>query len=136
MKEKMPYKILDTVKATCLECGSELYGRTDKKFCCNECKNNYNNRGRRAFETSKRDTIAELTRNYEILRSLLGRHVRTISLVDLRKMGFNPEAVSGCRDDVDSHREFACFNIRYFQTETRIFRISYHPHGDGTKKAG
>jgi hypothetical protein len=28
---------------TCLQCGNEVKGRTDKKFCDDQCRTNYNN---------------------------------------------------------------------------------------------
>jgi len=31
----------------CIECGRELFGRCDKKFCSDGCRNSYNNRIRR-----------------------------------------------------------------------------------------
>ncbi len=29
---------------SCLECGTKIYGRIDKKFCSDQCRNSYNNR--------------------------------------------------------------------------------------------
>ena len=29
---------------TCLNCGEEINGRVDKKFCCDYCRNHYNNK--------------------------------------------------------------------------------------------
>ena len=29
---------------TCLECGAIFYGRSNRKFCCDACKNKYHNR--------------------------------------------------------------------------------------------
>ncbi|RYF12576.1 MAG: DUF2116 family Zn-ribbon domain-containing protein, partial [Flavobacteriales bacterium] len=28
----------------CLDCNTEIKGRADKKFCDDQCRNNYNNR--------------------------------------------------------------------------------------------
>ncbi len=28
----------------CLECGTKIYGRLDKKFCSDQCRNTYNNK--------------------------------------------------------------------------------------------
>lgn len=37
MKEQTPKK------KTCLNCKEEIIGRVDKKFCCDYCRNQYNN---------------------------------------------------------------------------------------------
>ena len=48
----------------CLECGDKIrYGRSDKKFCCEDCKTrHYNNlaKGSRAY---RRRVISRLARN-------------------------------------------------------------------------
>ena len=33
----------------CLECGDKLFGRIDKKFCSDACRNAYNNKINKAF---------------------------------------------------------------------------------------
>jgi hypothetical protein len=56
----------------CTECKIELKGRTDKKFCSVQCKNDYNNTIRKG---TKKDTAiidSYLHRNREILMTLLG----------------------------------------------------------------
>ncbi len=57
-------------KRTCLECGAELFGRSDKKFCNDYCRNTYNNR--LDVETKKliRNTNNRLRRNYKVLVEL------------------------------------------------------------------
>ena len=32
------------MKRTCSECGDNIVGRIDKKFCCDACRNSFNNR--------------------------------------------------------------------------------------------
>ncbi len=33
---------MDEQKRKCLYCGEPIYGRMDKKFCCDSCRNSYN----------------------------------------------------------------------------------------------
>ena len=46
----MVYKKYVRHMPVCLECGDQIrYGRTDKKFCCDECRaRNYNDRVRKS----------------------------------------------------------------------------------------
>ena len=71
----------------CLECGSQIrYGRTDKKFCCEECKIRHHNSRARAARYFKSKVIAIINRNYEILDALLKDGVDSADLMDLMTM--------------------------------------------------
>ena len=73
----------------CLECGTKLVGRIDKKFCSDQCRVSYNNKLNR--ETSKyvRDVNAILRNNRKILSSLNPSGKTKINKELLRKRGFN-----------------------------------------------
>ena len=52
----------------CLECGDKIsYGRSDKKFCCEDCKNRHHNHKVRSSRSVKRRVVSALERNYDIL---------------------------------------------------------------------
>ena len=38
------YQNISAVEKKCLDCGDSLRGRTDKKFCSDQCRNSYNNK--------------------------------------------------------------------------------------------
>ncbi len=86
----------------CLECGKEIHGRIDKKFCSIECKNRY---------------------NYEILNSLLREDNTSAEISDLIDLGFNPSYVTGHYKGRKAHDEYKCFDIKYDQTPSRIINI-------------
>ena len=54
----------------CLDCGAKLLGRSDKKFCSDQCRNNYNNRLNRDQNNYVRNVHAQLRRNRRILSGL------------------------------------------------------------------
>ena len=64
------------VERVCLDCGARLLGRSDKKFCSDQCRNNYNNRINRDQNNYVRNVHAQLRRNRKILADLLddGHH--------------------------------------------------------------
>lgn len=119
----MGYRTEHDDRPLCLECGEEIeYGRHDRKFCCQECKNRYHNRQHHYRRTVHLRIIGILNKNYEILNRLLMADVTSINLGDLSQMGYNPGFVTSCRK-VRGHEECRCFDIRYFSTATRIFNI-------------
>lgn len=54
----------------CLECDEPFYGRSDKKFCSDQCRNNYNNRLDVTTKNVIRNTNNRLRKNYKTLTLL------------------------------------------------------------------
>ena len=74
---------------TCLECGEALHGRTDKKFCGDQCRATYNDRAKRTHEAFIIETNKQLRRNRTILRTLCPLGKATIRREALAEMGFD-----------------------------------------------
>jgi len=54
----------------CLECGEPFYGRSDKKFCSDHCRNAHNNKVGVESKNLIRNTNNRLKKNYKILTEL------------------------------------------------------------------
>ena len=54
----------------CLDCGDKIRGRSDKKFCSDQCRNNYNNRQNREINQYVRNIHSLLRKNRKILSDL------------------------------------------------------------------
>ena len=54
---------------SCLECGNEIRGRVDKKFCSDYCRNAYNNKLNKDSKNLVRNINNRLRKNYRILES-------------------------------------------------------------------
>ena len=107
----------------CLECGSPIrYGRTDKKFCCDDCKTRHHNSLAIAARSVKTKVIAIINRNYEILDALLKDGADSVDLVDLTTMGFVPGMVTSYRRS-GKHDVYTCYDIKYIMTGTRVYSI-------------
>jgi hypothetical protein len=87
-----------TIKATvvCECCGREIHGRSDKRFCNDTCRNNFN-RAKRLEERvdipeEGQEIIRIIKTNYRLLKARSdGDYTRlTESLPALRSKGFNP----------------------------------------------
>lgn len=107
----------------CLHCGDQIkYGRTDKKFCCEECKNNYYNEQTKASKMFRRKVLSQLFANYDVLDTLFKAGVSSVDLIDAVTMGFVPGIMTSCRH-VGKHDEYCCFDIKYRMTDMRIYSI-------------
>lgn len=108
----------------CLHCGEQIrYGRIDKKYCCDECRNRHHNVMARFSRTYKRKVLSQLSCNYELLDELVNAGVDSISLSDIASMGFITSVMTSYQK-VGKHNEFRCFDIKYIMSATRIFSIT------------
>ncbi len=77
------------MERVCLDCGAKLLGRSDKKFCSDQCRNNYNNRLNRDQNNYVRNVHAQLRRNRKILSDLLDSGHHRIHRDALIAQGYN-----------------------------------------------
>lgn len=77
------------MQRTCLDCGEILIGRADKKFCCDQCRNNYNNRNNSDKSETFKTINASLRKNRKILAALNPRDKTTVHKEKLAAQGFN-----------------------------------------------
>lgn len=58
---------------TCENCGKALFGRTDKRFCHDSCRNEFNRKKRAAEQIAEYENLPEILkiikRNHEILKT-------------------------------------------------------------------
>ena len=57
-------------KRECLECGRPVFGRVDKKFCSDGCRNAYNNKSKASNTNYIRNVNNTLSKNRRILKEL------------------------------------------------------------------
>ena len=122
------YKIIEqSLKTdTCLECGTVFYGRANKVFCCESCKNRYHNRRRQELRNMKMRLETILGRNYSILSDLISMNRFSVSRQELLMMGYRPEYVTSvCRE---GRRElYSCYDISFYLTPAKICNIHRVP---------
>lgn len=73
----------------CLNCKKSLTGRTDKKFCCGQCRSNFNNQNKRPYEETIKRTNAQLRKNRTILKTLCPTGKATVRKEVLAEMGYS-----------------------------------------------
>ncbi len=74
---------------TCLDCGEPIQGRADKKFCNDQCRNNYNNRLNSDSSETVRHINSILKKNRRILMELIPEDKITVHKEKLSNLGFN-----------------------------------------------
>lgn len=108
----------------CLECGDKItYGRSDKKFCCDDCKNRHHNNMARTSRTVKRKVLAALEKNYEILDGIVMAGKDNARLSEVMALGFNPGFATSFRK-INHHQGYECFDITYIMTDSKLCAIS------------
>ncbi len=110
-------------RSLCLECGNVIrYGRTDKKFCCDDCKTKHHNDQAKAGRAYKHKILTTLNKNYEILDELIRSGADSADLIELMVSGFVPGVVTSYRKE-GKHDMYTCFDIKYIMTRTRIYSV-------------
>ncbi|MEX0274472.1 MAG: hypothetical protein AB3N16_08845 [Flavobacteriaceae bacterium] len=83
------------MKRSCLECGKEVYGRSDKKFCTDHCRNTYNNKLNKVSNNLIRNINNRLRKNYRILESFPLKQGKTkTTRMKLINKGFDFEHIT------------------------------------------
>ncbi len=107
----------------CLHCGEKIsYGRSDKKYCCEDCRVEHNNSLVREGKAFRRRVLAQLSANYDLLATVLQSGADTILMADIVSMGFAPSVLTSYRR-VGKHIEYGCFDIKYRMTPFKIYSI-------------
>ena len=102
----------------CQYCTRPLKGRTDKRFCNDDCRNNFNRAKRRKITDQAPDTIPEILRvikrNYQILlthfnfESDPGVIIGT-TIENLKELGFNDKFCTSVEEENGQLWKF-CFD--------------------------
>lgn len=99
--------------ATCRECGAGIYGRSDKLFCGDACRNAYNNTKR-----SNRDREAAiinriLCKNKNILQAIISQGRRSCKKEELIARGFNFNYATSFMIKEGGKITISCYNFSY-----------------------
>ena len=122
--EQMGYEKKSREVSRCLHCGNKIkYGRSDKKFCCSDCKDMHYNDQSRHSRVFRRRILSQLSVNYNLLTEIWRSGRDSVDLSEAQMAGFTPGVfTSFCRHS--AHNEYRCFDMKYIMTATRIYSIS------------
>lgn len=97
----------------CRECGEPLSGRSDKQFCCPECRTAYHNRGYTSDNIATNAVNRILRYNRRLLAQLYRAGVRNLSLADERLMGYNLHYYTSVDRHLLRPAKYHCYEFSY-----------------------
>jgi predicted nucleic acid-binding Zn ribbon protein len=107
----------------CDECGTPILGRTDKRFCSDQCRNTFNNRLNSDNTRSMRNINNVLRRNRRILMNLSSRGRKKIRREKLLALGFDFTHVTSLKPSRNGKQYFYCYEQGYLPLEKGYFRL-------------
>jgi hypothetical protein len=107
----------------CLDCGHALRGRSDKKFCDDQCRSSYNNRINAEPSSVIRPVNNILRKNHSILSKLYLRKRIRLKKDDLLRLGFDPEYHTHLHHSQNGNTYYFCYDYGYMKLENEMFLI-------------
>jgi hypothetical protein len=109
----------------CLSCGKPVKGRSDKKFCDDYCRNNYNNQLKSTDSKLVRNINNALRKNRNILESLLP-HTEETAKANRDKLidhGFSFKYFTHQYQTKKGSIYFYCYDYGYLPLENNWYLI-------------
>lgn len=113
---------METVK-NCLECGNPIVGRTDKKFCTDQCRTSCNNRLNSDASNYMRSVNRILRKNRKILSGLNPNGKVKVHRKKLQAHGFNFKFVTNLYTTRAGTIYYFCYDQGYLPLEEDYFMI-------------
>lgn len=111
------------MEKTCLDCGSIIKGRADKKFCDDQCRSNFNNR-LKAETTGIVKTVNQvLAKNRKVLEKLNPEGKAKVNKAKLLKEGFNFSYLTHVYDTQKGNTYKFCYDQGYLALENDWFLL-------------
>lgn len=107
----------------CIECGIEIKGRVDKKYCSDQCRTAYNNRLNSDETTYVRNVNNILRRNRRVLLELNPEGKSRVSRTKLKAKGFDFTYFTSTYTTKEGSLYFYCYEQGYLPIEKDFFLL-------------
>jgi transcriptional accessory protein Tex/SPT6 len=116
---------MDVIARKCETCGKTLKGRSDKKFCDDFCRNNFNNRLKSTDNNYVRNVTNALRKNRRILQDCLPEDAELVKTTSekLHHAGFNFKYHTHTYTNKKGNTYFFCYEFGYLPLEQDRFLI-------------
>jgi hypothetical protein len=123
--EQLIFSTMPTEKRLCQSCGQVLQGRTDKKFCDDGCRNNFNNQQNSIQNKEIRIINRVLKWNRAILLALLsgGKKPTKVDREYLLLAGFNFRYMTHQEVGQDGQSYQICYDVGLISLKNREYLI-------------
>ncbi len=110
---------------TCLACDKPIKGRSDKKFCDDACRNNYNNELKSITNNQIRNVNNALGKNRRILEELLpeGKEMVKTTQEKLLQKGFLFKYVTHLYNTKEGRTYYYCYEYGYLPLDNDWYLI-------------
>jgi predicted nucleic acid-binding Zn ribbon protein len=115
----------ETKPSLCVTCGKPVKGRTDKKFCDDYCRNNYNNQLKSNKINLVRNINNALGKNRRILEGLFadGEEMAKITRDKLLQKGFQFKYITHTYTNKKGNVYFFCYDLGYLPLDNDWFLV-------------
>ncbi|MBN1118343.1 MAG: DUF2116 family Zn-ribbon domain-containing protein [Bacteroidales bacterium] len=110
-------------KRVCPECGDPIYGRIDKKFCSDQCRNVYNNRNMGYSNNYVRKVNLILRKNRKILEDLNPNGKTKVHIHQLQKKGYDFNYFTSQYITKTGNVYHFCYELGYLRLENDFFAL-------------
>ena len=113
----------------CKNCNEPVVGRSDKKFCDDQCRNTYNNKIKRQHEKLILDINKILRKNRKILQQFNPEGKTTIRTEYLHKLGFDFRYHTHTFTTKHKNEYHFCYEYGYYNIdEEKTLIINWQPY--------
>lgn len=107
----------------CLECNTRIYGRMDKKFCSDACRNSYNNRHNSDATNLMRNVNNTLRKNRRVLADLNPTGKARVTREALARKGFNFTYFTNMYQTKSGNTYYFCYDQGYIETDPNHYTL-------------
>ena len=109
----------------CMACGAAVKGRSDKKFCNDYCRNDYNNTLRSGNSNVVRNINNALGKNRRILQSFIpaGEEKGKTTGIKLSESGFLFKYYTHTYTNKNGNRYFFCYDMGYLPLDNDWYLV-------------
>ncbi len=122
MEEKV-LKKAKTQEKVCLECGTKIIGRADKKFCSDQCRVSYNNRLNSNETNFMRNVNNVLRKNRRILIELNTSGKSKVTRDILQRQGFDFNLFTSTYTTKEGAVYHYCYEQGYLQVDKNWYLL-------------
>lgn len=114
---------MNTIVKVCLLCSKKLVGRSDKKFCNDACRNEFNNRLNSDENNLMRRINYVLRKNRRILIELLEKNQNSVSKIELIAAGFDFTHCTSVNQTSKGKTTFKVYEMSYVFKNSSMVEI-------------